>query len=725
MFISVLLANLIGAACVTAAVEIGGVKIRWRTLLRLMLTSVVAAPIANASLALGATVLLWSQPAAVWLLAAIAVVLVFAYRGYAALSGRYSNLQLLYDFTRAVEHSTERQTALQSLLSSTRQLLRAEVAELLLVADGEGLTVVHSELGGDNVVKTATYGSVGVAGPFWERAIRSERGIRVPSKTRDKALRADLADHGRRDYMVVPLRRKGRVVGAMAVGDRWGDASTFKDDDLHFFEALANHAAVSLENVSLFNRLEHAAWHDELTGLANRGSFNQRITEALDQRARGTKVALLLMDLDRFKEVNDTLGHHQGDRVLVGVALRLGRVLRSRAVLARLGGDEFGVLLTDIVDDAEPVRVADRLRRVLGEPFVLGDLSVTIGATIGIAVCPDHGDDASTLLQRADVAMYTAKGGEGVATYSTGTDNYSPRRLALVGELRTAIDHDQLELYYQPQANLETGEVVGAEALLRWRHPLAGFVAPQEFVEVAERSDLIRPLTLFVLRSATTQWRKWKNTGVDVAISVNLSVRNLVDPNLMDDLARAPPRVRHAALASDPRDHREHHHVRPDPFRRRGTGPRRGPDLDRRLRDRVLLARLSDPAAGRGGQDRPVVRAEHGDRRQRPGHRSRRDRPRRQPRAQGHRRGSRDASGMGHAGRARLPGRPGLSAQPSAARPAVLHLGVRTQGRLPGSTGAVPPRRIIGVTGGPSEPGRRRELNHGAPGVVVPNHQIG
>jgi diguanylate cyclase (GGDEF)-like protein len=536
VFAAALLANLIGAACVTAAVEIGGGLVRWQSLLRLLITSVVAAPVANTSLALGATILLWSQPAAVWLLLTIAVILVFAYRGYAGLSGRYSNLQLLYEFTRAVEHSTERQTALQSLLASTRQLLQAEVAELLLVGEGEGLTVVHSELGPDDIVKTETYGSIDVAGPFWERAISSERGIRVPAKTRSKALRADLADHGRRDCMVVPLRRKGKVVGAMAVSDRWGDAATFKEDDLHFFEALANHAAVSLENLSLFNRLEHAAWHDELTGLANRASFNERITDALHDRAAGTKVAVLLMDLDRFKEVNDTLGHHQGDRVLVGVALRLGRVLRSRATLARLGGDEFAVLLTDLVDEQEPVRVAERLRRVLAEPFVLGDLSVAIGATVGIAVCPDHGDDASTLLQRADVAMYSAKGGDGVATYSTGNDNYSPRRLALVAELRAAIDHDQLELYYQPQADLGTGVVVGAEALLRWRHPLAGFVAPQEFVEVAERSDLMRPLTLFVLRSAIGQWRAWKNTNLDIAISVNLSVRNLVDPGLVGDL---------------------------------------------------------------------------------------------------------------------------------------------------------------------------------------------
>jgi EAL domain-containing protein (putative c-di-GMP-specific phosphodiesterase class I) len=168
---------------------------------------------------------------------------------------------------------------------------------------------------------------------------------------------------------------------------------------------------------------------------------------------------------------------------------------------------------------------------------LLGDLRVSVGATIGIALCPDHGDDIATLLQRADVAMYSAKGGGGVATYSPENDTLNPVRSALVNDLRQAIDRGELELYYQPQMELGSGAVVGAEALLRWNHPVAGWISPQEFVEVAERSELIRPLTLFVLQTATRQWRAWQDAGLDVAMSVKLSVRNLVDPNLQEEIA--------------------------------------------------------------------------------------------------------------------------------------------------------------------------------------------
>jgi diguanylate cyclase (GGDEF)-like protein len=532
-----LLATLVGAIAVGAARVAGADHGAELPPFRGTIASGVIAPLATTTVALAAAALMWSQPKGGWLVLGVGMVMWVAHRSYAGLRARHSNLVRLHEFSRLVEHSTERIAALQSMLSSTRQLLGAETAELVLIGETSAGPVAHSVLrpGGD--LETKTVDSLAAAGPLWERAIGDDKPIRVRSFTRSKKLRAELAAAGHRDAMVVPLRRNGRIMGAIAVADRIGEKTTFKHEDLRFLEALAEQAAVMLEKSSVFNRLQLAAWHDELTGLTNRAAFNEQVIDAIKARTPGTKVALLLMDLDRFKEVNDTLGHHQGDRVLIGVALRLSRALRSPGTLARLGGDEFAVLLTDLVDDEEPAKVAQRLRRVIDEPFLLGDLRVSVGATVGIALCPDHGEDVPTLLQRADVAMYSAKGGGGVATYSAADDSRNPVRLALVNDLRRAIERDELELYYQPQAELGSGAVVGAEALLRWNHPEAGAIAPQEFVEVAERSDLIRPLTLFVLRTATLQWRAWLDAGLDVAMSVKLSVRNLVDPDLKDDIA--------------------------------------------------------------------------------------------------------------------------------------------------------------------------------------------
>jgi diguanylate cyclase (GGDEF)-like protein len=535
--VAALVATLLGTGCAWATKRAGGGHVKELPHVRLTVFGCAAAPIATTMVALAATALLGSQPNGVWLVAGTALVLVLVYHGYAGLATRCGHLRLLHDFMKLVDNSTERAVALQTMLTSMREMLKADVAELLLVTEDLAAPATLMVLGLAGVVETKTVASVHAAGPLWERAIGEEKSIRVRSLNSSKKLRAMLVAESHRDCMVVTLRSKGRIVGALKVADRTGALATFKQADLEFFEAFAEQALVLLEKSSLFNRLQLAAWHDELTGLTNRAAFNEQVTDAIKARRPNTKIALLLIDLDRFKEVNDTLGHHQGDRVLIGVALRLTRALRPPATLARLGGDEFAVLLADVQDDNEPLAVAQRLRRVIDEPFLLGDLRVSVGATIGIALCPDHGEDIGTLLQRADVAMYSAKGGGGIATYSLETDTLNPVRQALINDLRHAIDHGELELYYQPQMELGSGAVVGAEALLRWNHPVAGFIPPQEFVEVAERSDLIRPLTLFVLQTATTQWRAWQDAGLDVMMSVKLSVRNLVDPNLRDDIA--------------------------------------------------------------------------------------------------------------------------------------------------------------------------------------------
>jgi diguanylate cyclase (GGDEF)-like protein len=281
--------------------------------------------------------------------------------------------------------------------------------------------------------------------------------------------------------------------------------------------------------------LEHQALHDALTDLPNRVLLHDRLQLAIRAAQRdGTAVALLVMDLDRFKEVNDTFGHHTGDLLLEQLGDRLGSVLRGSDTIARLGGDEFAVLLpTATVDDAR--HIAGRLLEVLDEPFALGGLQLEIDASIGIALSPDHGTDADTLLRRADVAMYVAKrGNTGHELYTEEQDQHSPTRLAMVGELRRAIDQNELSLYFQPKVSLLHGNVECVEALVRWQHPRQGLLGADEFVPIAEQTGLIRPLASWVLEAALRQCNRWRQEGLDLAIAVNLSMRNLHDPEVAD-----------------------------------------------------------------------------------------------------------------------------------------------------------------------------------------------
>jgi diguanylate cyclase (GGDEF)-like protein len=285
--------------------------------------------------------------------------------------------------------------------------------------------------------------------------------------------------------------------------------------------------------------LRRQALHDALTGLPNRTMLNERLHQAIRTAARdGRPAALVVMDLDQFKEVNDALGHDHGDRLLIEVSRRLQKVLQGADTIARLGGDEFAALLSD-TDEEAARRAASQIRSALEQPFQLGGIDIQTSASIGIAMHPEHGADADTLVQRADVAMYTAKRGNGgAAVYSPEHDQSSVRRLSLLGELRRAIAEDELELYYQPCLTLPSGTIGSAEALVRWNHPRHGVMPPGEFIELAEISGMIQPLTHWVIESAVTQIKAWRDAGHELVVSVNLSVRNLYDPELVPSLQR-------------------------------------------------------------------------------------------------------------------------------------------------------------------------------------------
>ena len=311
---------------------------------------------------------------------------------------------------------------------------------------------------------------------------------------------------------------------------------------------------------------EHQALHDVLTGLPNRALFQDRSETALKIGSRERHgVSVMIMDLDRFKEINDTLGHQSGDIVLKEAARRLLSTVRESDTIARLGGDEFAVLLPNVPDPAVSLNVADKIRHALNQPFIVHGLTLDVRASIGIAMYPDHGKDVETLIQRADIAMYLAKSAKTeVEVYTSERDQYSPSRLALVSEMREAIDQNEFILHYQPKVDLKTGQCGGVEALLRWQHPMREIIPPDEFIPLAEHTGLIEPLTRYVLSSALEQCAQWRRKGLTVPVAVNLSARSLLDENFPDHVAEVlkhwgvPPsslqfEITESTLVSDPK----------------------------------------------------------------------------------------------------------------------------------------------------------------------------
>jgi diguanylate cyclase (GGDEF)-like protein len=287
-------------------------------------------------------------------------------------------------------------------------------------------------------------------------------------------------------------------------------------------------------------RAQHDAMHDPLTSLPNRTLFRDRAHQAILASGRnGHQTALLLIDLDRFKEINDTLGHQSGDLLLREIGPRIRKLLRAADTVARFGGDEFGILLPEVPGPAAAVDVARAVHRALEEPFAVQGLTLDVEASIGIALHPLHAADFEELMQHADVAMYQAKGKRsGYEVYVPSDDDSDASRLKLAGELRQAAQRGELVMHYQPKADLATGRIVGAEALMRWRHPRHGLMAPDRFIPLAERSGLIRTLTIFAARTALRQCREWLDEGHELTVSVNLSTRDLIDVHLPDEIGR-------------------------------------------------------------------------------------------------------------------------------------------------------------------------------------------
>jgi len=526
------LENVVGVFGVSLAILATSGHLTRRALSGLLIEGAVLGPVANSSLALCVTVLLWFEPLAAVLTLPIVAVLVAAYRGYASLKQRYANLNKLYEFNKRTQHGADVDSVASTVLEAARSVMNAEIGHLVVLTESRTAAIIVTV---DATGTAATRGPVSVAelGPLWVRASESTGGVLIASAAHED--RSALAELGWHDCLAVNFHRDGEIRGLVAVANRAGMAS-FDQEDLALFRAVVSHAEVILDNSELVSRLQHEALHDSLTSLPNRASFNHAIEKALHHRVRGEKVGVLLMDLDRFKDVNDTLGHHHGDQLLVEVGRRLRDAVPAGSSVARLGGDEFAVLLPATSDEASFVELARTLDEVLRHGIDVEDIQVEAAASIGVAVCPDHGEDAITLLQRADVAMYMSKESGGVEIYSPDRDINSRGRLGLVAELRAALENEELEVWYQPQADARSGAVCAIEALVRWRHPTRGLISPDDFIPVAEQTGLIRPLAAYVIERAAQQWQVWNKAHLAVDVAVNLSMRNLQDRDLVEEL---------------------------------------------------------------------------------------------------------------------------------------------------------------------------------------------
>ncbi len=489
--------------------------------------------------ALGGLALFWWEPLSLAFVLAVFVALYGGFRGYGSLTRRFEDLEALHEFTSAVDGAADSEHLIEVTLTETRRLFTARFAEVVLSR---------------GVESTATSSD----GPMPPHRRPAPPAIidALDRESHDTSARqvmlledapAVIADHyrarGIRDAMIARMNGDGHAASLLVVGSP--ERSRFGRDELRLLETMARQARVAFERGRLVDRLrremslkEHQALHDALTGLPNRLHFTIVVEDAVRKaRENSTRVAVLLIDLDRFKEVNDTLGHERGDVLLQELALRLSEAVGDDH-MARLGGDEFGIVLRDVRGIAEVSDWARRVGSLLQRPFFNEGLSIQVTGSIGIAMAPDHGSDGATLLRRADVAMYEAKaGGSSFEVYDPQRDRYSTRRLALAGELRDALESGAVAVHYQPKAGLADGVVRGVEALARWLHPRHGLVPPDEFIGLAQQTGLIRPLTEYVMRVAFRDRARLRAGGHTLGVAVNVAASSLNDPEFPDLVA--------------------------------------------------------------------------------------------------------------------------------------------------------------------------------------------
>jgi diguanylate cyclase (GGDEF)-like protein len=450
-----------------------------------------------------------------------------------ALQHRQLLLERLSRIQRSIVRRVAHEDVLEAIIAGAIALLGDEVAALrILDPEDRGFLVVAACHGIDPDLM-ARIPRTPVGHGAGGRAVSEDRLV-VIENYRESAVPSAYADPEIEAAMAAPVREEGKVVGSLVVASRV-PGRRYSEAEREALASLAEHASLALTDARRVEGAIHQALHDPLTGLPNRTLFRDRLEHALARRSR-RPVAVLFIDLDSFKRINDTLGHGVGDRLLAAVGARLMACARRGDTFARLGGDEFAMLIEELNDPATPAAIAKRLLEALTEPFDVGKGELHVSASIGIASGRGAPD---TLLRNADLAMYKAKtrGRGRYELFDPALHAAVVERVAVEADLRRALDMAELELHYQPIVELETGRVVSFEALLRWPHPHRGMVPPGVFVPIAEETGLIQPIGRWVLEEACRQVTRWRAAGCEVSVSVNLSPAQLHDNGIVDFVA--------------------------------------------------------------------------------------------------------------------------------------------------------------------------------------------
>jgi diguanylate cyclase (GGDEF)-like protein len=457
-------------------------------------------------------------------------------RGYGSLEQRFRDLDALHGFVRKVAPSLDLTEVASTAATESAAGLRARRVSIVVFDETNG-NRRHDV--GDRLPQLPT----GALDQRWAGVFaHPEARLLEPSASATLGLDL-LAEVGQ--VIVAPITDAGSVLGLLALAERDGAEDRFSDSDIARLATMVDQLAPTLRKAMLHERIEFEARHDSLTALPNRASFERLVDAAIAELEAGAPDVdddgelgiVIMMDLDRFKEVNDTLGHHAGDGLLIDFARRIRGALGPDDTLARLAGDEFAVLCRRTVDGMH--QLAGTLVNEARRPFSIDGLEIVVTMSVGVAPMVGAVKDASTMLRRADIAMYTAKNQHtGYELYRDEIDRRTPARLSMLGDLRNALEHHDLQVHLQPKLDLATGVVVGVEALARWSHPTRGYVSPEDFVHVAEETGLIKQLTDVVLESSIEQLGRLRDHGHHLGLAVNLSTHDLLDELLADRVLR-------------------------------------------------------------------------------------------------------------------------------------------------------------------------------------------
>jgi diguanylate cyclase (GGDEF)-like protein len=553
VLLAVAVAHTVGVGLVSAVIGVAEAKFVAPQLPRTLGVSLVGA-LATASLGIAGVVLIAYRPPAGLLLVVPALVCVAAFRAYMGQREQREHLEFLYESMRETQGAPEFGLAIGQLLIAARRLVRAEYAEIQLLAPKPGEPVLRSISGpaGEALMHPETVAPADQLA--FDRIAQAQRPLLLGRRRNTHPLDRFLAERGLGDAIVGTLRGEERALGFLIVGNRAGDIGTFTETERELFERFADHASVLLENsrleqslaqvTELQEELRHQAYHDALSGLPNRVLFTDQVTETL-ARTSGSEAAhaVLFLDLDHFKNINDSWGHAAGDELLVQVADRLRGQIRPGDVAARLGGDEFALLLQD-TGAAEAEDAALRILDSLNTTYSVAGKEAKIHASIGIAVTGSHADTAEELIRNADTAMYVAKrkGHGRSALYEHALHSRLRQQGRLALELEHAVERRELVAHYQPVVSLVDGSIQAFEALVRWPHPERGLLAPSDFIDTAEKSGLMFDVGRCVLAEAFRTARMWEELvpgATDIGIWVNLAPSELTNERLVDELAIA------------------------------------------------------------------------------------------------------------------------------------------------------------------------------------------